>query len=65
MAILARKNGWMIACSVVQQDESGTKVKISDTGKLVMIKGCDNTQKVFDGEYTMRSVEDWIMEGNE
>ncbi|AHK11134.1 hypothetical protein S14_22 [Shewanella sp. phage 1/4] len=63
MAILARKNGWMIACSVIQQDESGTKVKTSDTE--LWVKCRDKTQKVFDGEFTMESVEAWIMEGNE
>lgn len=62
MAILARKSGWMIACKVIQQDENGTKVELSDTNKLVVVKGHDKTQKVFDGEFTMKSVEDWIVE---
>lgn len=65
MAILARKDGWMISCEVLSKTKTYCKVKMHDSCCIEKVKHTSEDSKVFDGDFTMQSVEDWIMGENE
>jgi hypothetical protein len=60
MAILARKTGWFISCTVLKQGDKYTSVQMADTKKKVRVCHDDSTQKVFTNVY---DAEVWILEG--
>lgn len=57
MAILAKKNGWLIAGTVVREDSTHIFFRPMDKDIVEAISKKDKKQKIFDSVYV---AQDWI-----